>query len=345
LFETPGKAHWWEDVLSDDVITRFLDRFVDPSAIRREQEDEAFSLEFTLTVANPAGTGSKGGVMVEQLRVPYRLGKIRVVITDNGIWTLKTTNIRRFKFVNDEPRVIKRRGEIRKVVVDGFRFTAEDVVGKGGWFERLEGVEWKFSTSPIWLATERHPRTYGPAHQIFESHRPLLIVTPPRAEYVHVAQKVAHDWYLYGRGDAVIFRDHDWTLDKLIRQGEYEGNLVLVGGPGENVITRKVLVKRGSSVAFENGSICIGDREYSDPKTGIIFLHPWKSDHLALVIAGLDDDGLRQAARLLPKRTGMMVPDWVITGPEMDWKGVGGILGAGFWNNEWKYDPAIGYLS
>ncbi|RUS24106.1 hypothetical protein BC938DRAFT_474122, partial [Jimgerdemannia flammicorona] len=255
-----------------------------------------------------------------------RLGKIRVVITDNGIWTLKTTNIRRFKFVNDEPRVIKRRGEIRKVVVDGFRFTAEDVVGKGGWFERLEGVEWKFSTSPIWLATERHPRTYGPAHQIFESHRPLLIVTPPRAEYVHVAQKVAHDWYLYGRGDAVIFRDHDWTLDKLIRQGEYEGNLVLVGGPGENVITRKVLVKRGSS--------------------GIIFLHPWKSDHLALVIAGLDDDGLRQAARLLPKRTGMMVPDWdrggpwgsdvpgiymfaVITGPEMDWKGVGGILGAG----------------
>lgn len=54
------------------MITAFLDQFVLSDAEQRMREDERFPREFTLTVVNPAGTGSKGGVLIEQLSVPYR---------------------------------------------------------------------------------------------------------------------------------------------------------------------------------------------------------------------------------------------------------------------------------
>ncbi|RUS17630.1 hypothetical protein BC937DRAFT_89702 [Endogone sp. FLAS-F59071] len=371
ISEIPGKGHFWEGGLSDDVITAFIDQFVLPDVIR---EDERFPHEFTLTVANPAGTGSKGGVLIEQLGVPYR-----VATTDDGIWTLRTTNVRRFRLPNDESRIVKRRGEIRTITVDGTKFRAVDVVGIDGWFERIMGKEWKFSTSRTWLTRERHPSTYGPVHQIFESLLPLLIIIPANAAdhtHLHVAQKIAHEWYLYGRGDAEIVKDDDVSLVGRIKEEGFNGNLVLVGGPAENWSTREVLEKRRSEGMWRvAGGVCLDWRSplrmdlspspaeitpilrqrhcrfcfcrYNIPLNcvlGVFFLHPWKSDHIALVIAGVDNDGLRQAGWLLPKRTGMMVPDWVITGPEMKWKGIGGILGAGFWDNNWQYDPVIGYL-
>lgn len=56
---------------------------------------------------------------------------------------LRTTNVRRFRLVNDEPRIVKRRGKIQTIIVDGTKFRAVDVVGIDGWFERIKGKEWK----------------------------------------------------------------------------------------------------------------------------------------------------------------------------------------------------------
>ncbi|RUS26818.1 hypothetical protein BC938DRAFT_484077 [Jimgerdemannia flammicorona] len=384
LSEVPDMGHYWNGCLSDDVVTAFLDRFILPDADQRTQEDDRFPHEFTITVANPAGTGSKGGVLIEQLGMPYRLGKVKVTISDNGVWILKTTNIRRFRFVTDVPRIVKRRGEVLKVVVDGTEFVASDVIGRDGWFVWVEEREWKyeptrfsnphpllqFSTSAEWLKHERHPRTYGPAHQIFQSPLPLLIIIPASTAdptYLHVAQKVAHDWYLYGRGDTEIVRDDDLCLRERISDEGFNGNLVLVGGPRMNRMTAEVVVRRGRGEApslsaanptripkqvgqyfpspspYPSHSPSPTHRIHGSPSNhlmppGIVFLHPWKSDHLALVIAGVDNDGLHQAVRLLPKRTGVMVPDWselaVVFGLIGHHRSGNGV--EGYWGNPWR---------
>jgi hypothetical protein len=61
---------------------------------------------FTLTVIQPSGTGSKGGITVEELLTPYHLGRITVRVEREGHGNettlyLKTSNIKRFKFAND----------------------------------------------------------------------------------------------------------------------------------------------------------------------------------------------------------------------------------------------------
>lgn len=62
----------------------------------------------------------------------------------------------------------------------------------------------------------------------------------------------------------------------------------------------------------EQGVVSIqpNGQEFQQPGTGLLMIHPWGPSNLAMVIAGLDSQGLETAARLFPKRTGMLVPDW-----------------------------------
>lgn len=72
-------------------------------------------------MVNPAGNGSVHGVHVEQMMVPYRLGKIKGVFTtiDNNskaLLTLKTVNISSFRFT-------KYFRGCNKLVIDGDKFS------------------------------------------------------------------------------------------------------------------------------------------------------------------------------------------------------------------------------
>jgi len=81
LSEIPGAGHWFEGVLHDNVMQAFLKQHLHDNTIARSEEQEnritvvahpQIPLEFEITVLNPAGMGSKGGIQVEQLRIPYR---------------------------------------------------------------------------------------------------------------------------------------------------------------------------------------------------------------------------------------------------------------------------------
>lgn len=48
------------------------------------------------------------------------------------------------------------------------------------------------------------------------------------------------------------------------------------------------------------------------------------------MLAGTDEAGLDKAVALPPSGSGTTVPDWVVAGPEFEWKGADGLLGAGF---------------
>jgi hypothetical protein len=189
-------------------------------------------------------------------------------------------------------------------------------------------------------------------------------------------------------------------------------NIVLIGDGHQNWATQRVLFKRESegiptgniprlhcipssacfycassnsstlldvhvvAIDTEQGTVSIrpNGQEFQQPGTGLLMIRPWGPSNLAMVIAGLDPQGLESAARLFPKRTGMLVPDWskllitayfgfstckgddhveqlltcacndilffvwfflVVTGPEMAWKGAGGILAAGYIFSYW----------
>ncbi|KAG0022996.1 hypothetical protein BGZ81_008289 [Podila clonocystis] len=384
LSEVAGGGHWFTGILHGAVVQEFLrDHLNDDVESSKSSRDAGlrevgvyppFPSHFEITTINPGSMGSKGGIKIEQLQIPFRKGSIKVQIEKNhekasSIWSMHTTNIRRFGF-DGLPALVQRRGQISRVVIDDDVFELDkDGISIGG-VMLTDGVfvkdhghngirKWTLSTSNQWQETERHRETYGPAIQVLE--KKLVIVVGKgfmnySPEFQRTAQRVArliaHDVYQYGRSDVEIVTDSEYFTGPYGETDAEKVNLVLVGDEQQNKLTSAVLSQTRSEVTMNRrqsmvsvhpatSAFEIESKDFKEPGTGLLMIRPWGSRNLAMIIAGVDEQGLETAARLFPKRTGLLVPDWVVTGPEMPWKGAGGILAAGFWGNHWEYQPLM----
>ena len=69
---------------------------------------------------------------------------------------------------------------------------------------------------------------------------------------------------------------------------------------------------------------------------GAIYLAPAPEERLELVVWGADEEGLRQAARLIPTMSGVGQPDFVIVRRRCAAEGAAGVLAMGFFDHSWK---------
>ena len=65
--EIPGKGHWWDGVMTEEAVSDFLVHHLDKAPVMPE-----LPARFSLVVANPADTGPRGGIAVDQLEEPDR---------------------------------------------------------------------------------------------------------------------------------------------------------------------------------------------------------------------------------------------------------------------------------
>ncbi|KAF9309997.1 hypothetical protein BG003_009056 [Podila horticola] len=384
LSEVAGGGHWFTGILHGATMQEFLHAHLNDNVASSESAQDVghrqvgayppFPSIFEITTINPGGMGSKGGIQIEQLQIPFRKGTIKVQVKENdgkvsSVWSMHTTNIRRFGFA-DSPSLAQRRGQISRFVIDDDVFELDKggisiggVMLADGVFVKNHGNKggrkWTLSASNQWLETERHRETYGPAIQVLEK-KLVIVVGNGFMDYSstiqrtaqRIARLVAHDVYQYGRGDVEIMTDSEYFSGPYNESDAQKVNLVLVGDAHQNKLTNLVLSQTQSEVTMDSrqhvvsvhpatSSFEVEGKDFKEPGTGLLMIRPWGSHNLALIIAGVDEQGLETAARLFPRRTGLLVPDWVITGPEMPWKGAGGILAAGFWGNNWEYQPLM----
>jgi len=90
ISEVPNENHWFTGVLGDAFMVSFYE---DHTGIGFP----SLPLSFTISVVNPASFGGRGNIVILQLSIPFRVGRITVT-QQPGIWVLNTTNIRRFGF-------------------------------------------------------------------------------------------------------------------------------------------------------------------------------------------------------------------------------------------------------
>ncbi|KAI8905029.1 hypothetical protein EDD86DRAFT_212102 [Gorgonomyces haynaldii] len=347
--EDKGKGHWYDGVLADETAQSFLDRHLQPEnnpGFRLPQ----FPDQFTISTLNPASTGSKGGIRILQLEVAFRLGIIHVERRKNRL-ILRTTNVRRFGFVQDE-----RLKDITSWEIDGKAFDGSPAQAGPSYLNAQSG--WEIAADLLWISRERHPSTYGPISAVFT--QPFLIVLPssPNSNlrlYRHCAQHILDSWYLFAKGGAQIVRDVDLHDGMAARY-----NLIVLGGSLDNYYTlRRSQGGAATLVRFlGSGGVQIGNQKYESPGTGSLFLAPSATrTRLCLIVHGIDELGLLRAVWSIPFRSGLQVPDYMVVGnqygdPATGWTGehrkstlgAGGVLAAGFWNNTWEFDDRSGYV-
>lgn len=93
--ELEGKGHWFDGVMATIPLCNFYDLLLKHTA-RKPNLPQSF----TFHVANPANTGSRGGLVVDQLMIPGQIGRLDVdQDATSKSWKVRTSNILRFHFV------------------------------------------------------------------------------------------------------------------------------------------------------------------------------------------------------------------------------------------------------
>ena len=92
--ELKDRNHWFDGVMSTQPLRDFY-----RDILGGDSDLPQLPQSFSIAITNPAGMGSRGGLVVDQLSDPGQLGKIEVAASSTtDAWVLKTSNILRFHF-------------------------------------------------------------------------------------------------------------------------------------------------------------------------------------------------------------------------------------------------------
>jgi hypothetical protein len=349
--EIPGQGHWFDGIVNDDETQKFFDSVLSQKSLPELPN------EFTIRLFNPATFKGRAGIVVDQLILPYQASEIKVSRSDDE-WTLKTHNIKRFHVEK-----IEGFGFPKELILDGTIFSNNVAFShfckqsnNGTWAICDDGWSWKIS--------ERNPLNYGPLRQVFMQEKITVVFTKShqkQAEYL--AQKL----YYQGRFKVDLVMEN--MFDPSIM-----GNLVIIGRPSENRAAHYVLCQGIVAPAFEfrNGdtSECLdpsseakGSKMFSlngvkfqSESHSAVFLWPrWQREKplnnyntgLALIIAGNSFEAVRDSVRrLVPLHGSSFNGDYMVSDyKKASYQGVAGLNAFGFWDNKWKHDERIGFIS
>ncbi|CAE8711893.1 unnamed protein product [Polarella glacialis] len=237
ISEVPGEGHWWGKVVDDSELQEFYDRAVAGPL-------PALPQRFTAVTLNPATSSGRGGIRMDQLRVPYRLARVFVDRGEQNCnvsscppWELRTENVRRLSFYELPGRPLPAAG----MIVDGVRFPGESLPSWPGHLCAAADTfppEWRACADDAWRVSERSAANYGPMRQVFESKLVIVYGTQATdASYNRLLREravfIANAAYYRGRFAIELLADTDPEAGELLSAGDSH-NAILLGGPEVN---------------------------------------------------------------------------------------------------------------
>eukprot|EP01133_Synstelium_polycarpum_P008939 gene8939-10482_t len=337
ISEVPNEGHWFDGILGDNYMQAYYDSIVSSGL-----QLPPLPKSITITTNNPSSSGTRANIQILQLSIPFRVGRIHIqqVQESSGLtWVLTTQNIRRFALSS-----LPARAELPTTLrIDGQTFPAQYAPFHYSSPDNKYAINWNCSDDNTWSTVERSPATYGPMRQIFEKPFTIVIGTNATQEEIDVflwsATYISNFWSTYGRGSPQIVRDVEFVSTGCSAATNY----ILIGSTEQNLLASKWALQL--PVEFYGPTFSIGSTTYADPDMGTAFLAPNECGAgLLLVVAGNSVTGLLKAVKTIPQRSGVVAPDFVVVGSEWGWKGAGGIVATGFWDNNWLLQTDSSYL-
>ncbi|KAJ7756820.1 hypothetical protein DFH07DRAFT_473596 [Mycena maculata] len=323
--EDARQLHWYPTVLKNDQVQAFLDAVLQSSSLPRPR-----SKSFTLTVAVPSESGSLHGWKIERLTVPGRLGRLTVQAFGDNRLRIVTSNVDRFS-------VLAEMWDVDSLQVDNSLVDFSPQLRGSGvvTFESDGRRAWK--TVPQKAFTQVSARVQSFLSTAAPFRLVVLDETSPRDN--SLALRIAHDLNAYHRLDAEIILG----CESLNQLADDTGNILIIGDASSPFLAK---LSWGTPFQVENNRLTLRDSPLEEPGLGILFLHPHprNTEGQMLFLLSTDASGLERAGRLFPIRTGVTVPDWLITSNRAEQIGAGGVIGAGVWGRDWSWNEAMSWL-
>ncbi|KAH4318194.1 hypothetical protein HBH64_135290 [Parastagonospora nodorum] len=316
--ELPGQNHWFDTIMTTQALVDFY------YAHTSNEDELPRKLEqFTIVVGDPGDMGSKSGIRVLQLIDPGQYGRVEV----KG-HTIQTTNVMSLEF---DPVLWQ-----DTVTLNGadFRLDASrDAITSASSVKvlNIDAEEVLVTTDDDATINKRRGRQLGSMTAILRTQGPFVIRHAGTINASQIALQVSRNLHQYFQADSDIVSSlSESSIDNAT------GNIITLA-IGDNIPS----APPESSIHGGSGNCSVVDhhgrkQEYGKRARGAAYLRPAGGERLELVIWGADEEGLRQAARIVPMMTGVGQPDFVVFGESAKWRGVEGVLAMGFFDANWK---------
>lgn len=342
VIEVKGRGHWWDEMLREEDVQRAIDEACEHKKVKLPKR-------FTVTCVIPSTTRARNGWRIVQTEVPGRIARLEVEYRDAAAaegsccTVVAASNVRQIEVAATTGLSINI-GSSTLQLAAGRQHRLVKV-------PRTSSTEWQLldGSSPP-------PRLLCPVTLLLDTPSRFLLVQPTsvhavdsrKAAYACISRRWAHDLLAYTTIPTHTIQDSD------ISSMSSSSSHVYLGGPDENLALSTV--SGGTGIPFVthlgSGQFKIRDRLFAEPGIGLLYSIPHRG-HLdaeegaqqrSVVLSGTDAEGIERAARLLPVRTGVPLPEWIVVGRDCDRFGMGGVLAAGWYDNQWGWSEAMSYL-
>ncbi|KMQ47383.1 Alpha/Beta hydrolase fold [Trichophyton rubrum] len=329
--EVPGKNHWYTGIMTSDFLKGFYYTYV-----QRPNATNLLPQRFSVTLPPAGHMSTRGGIYVDQSHTPDRVGSIEVErgMTNDGVWKLKTRNIRRFHL---ETSAIRSQVPLYIQVDGSTRFTITPSNSTTTWYTQDGAGKWTSGGDSWRTISQRYGRQAG-VNAFLRTEAPFT-VTAAAQETRDLALQTCRNLFQYLSADCIISYAVP-TADSTTAASRAGNNVNILLGAQPNGYTAG-----NFAISISARSLDIktsqGTTSYPfEPGLGAIFIRPLVNERLELVIWGSDIAGLQQVARLVPVLTGVGQPDFVVVNKGTPLKGQGSLYAAGFFDSEWKVSAA-----
>lgn len=329
--EQPGAGHWWDvsdepgaDCVDWAPMFDFFARHAVPctAAVRRVQ----------FATFSPSVSADCHWVTVETQLRAFELSTVDIGVDPASRRFVGTTgNVHRLGIRLD---ALPAAGPV-SVELDGCPLTGIDAGGPGSElrFERV-GNGWRVCARPP-SSVEKSPRRGGPFKEAFRNRVAFVYGTGGTAnENRWSMAKARYDaeafWY---RANGSV----DIVADTEARELGPDRSIILYGNADTNRAWEVLL--RDSPVQVRRGSLRVGNRRLEGDDLACLFVRPGaSSDTHVGVVAGTGMSGLRLTERMPYFVSGVALPDWTVCRTTLLSRGTEGLVGAGFFGNDWSVE-------
>lgn len=182
---------------------------------------------------------------------------------------------------------------------------------------------------------KRSGRQLGALNAVLNSHGKFIVLNQGEGTR-KISLQITRNLFQYFAADSII-------VDQNVEASTGPGNVIRVtlgpepDLPGLDDYPLWIEQGLGISVRDASGKNFLYAFEEG---LGAVFLRPKSEERLELVIWGVDEMGLRQAARLVPMLTGVGQADFVILSKKCLSTGAEGVLAMGFFDHLWNVTRA-----
>ncbi|MBM3824450.1 MAG: alpha/beta hydrolase [Verrucomicrobia bacterium] len=320
--EQPGAGHWWGNACVDwpPLFDLFARRRI-PSA------GSVTSVQFTTTNPGISARAHWLGIEAQErflapstVRAEWDGGSRRIVAS--------TDNASRLSFAWDwAPK-----GEAPSFVIDGQTLAKLSPRRLGFVHFRKEGGSWRES-DPVSLDW-KGPHRNGPFKEAFR-HRMMFVYgtkgTPEENAWAYAKARFdAESFWYRGNGSVDVLPDLEFDPRR-----DSDRSVILYGHADANAAWEPLLGV--SPVQVRRGHLVVGGETRRGDDLAALFLRPRPGSHRACVavVAGTGLVGLRLTDRIPYFLAGVALPDWTVWTPRTLREGPDGVLGAGFFGQDW----------